>query len=47
MLQQEIEEKEKVLKTMSKMLQNKIQNLSKDEIDQMMTVLKREKGEFS
>lgn len=45
-LHHEMEEKELVLKTMSKRLQNLIQSLSKEEIDQMMSVLKRDKGKL-
>lgn len=43
-LQHEMQEKEQILKTISKMLQNLIQSLSKEEVNQMMTVLKRDKG---
>lgn len=39
-----MEYKEESLKSISKMLQVLIQDISKEEVDQMMTVLKREKG---
>lgn len=43
-LQKETECKEETLKTIGKMLQNLVQDLSKDEIDQMMNSLKADKG---
>lgn len=43
-MQNEIEHKEEALKSISRMLQVLIQDVSKEEVDQMMTVLKREKG---
>lgn len=44
-LQSEVEGVEDLFKTVSKKFQAMIQDLSRDEVDQIMNTLKKEKGE--
>lgn len=43
-MQEEISEKDESLKNITKLLQNLIQDLNKEEVEQMVKEVKREKG---